>query len=373
MRDGNPVKAGGRLLSLDALRGFDMIWIMGFAMVIRVFCGLFPDGGASWLAMQMRHAPWGGFTFYDLIFPLFLFMVGVSFPFSYAGQVKKGLSPAKIHWRMFKRMMMLILLSMVHCGALQFDPDKYHYGSVLQRIGITGFLAGLVYVHFGRRTKIAVAVGIVAGYWALLTFCPSPLAPEGAGAYVKSGNIVDWIDRFVSIRAWFGRDPFEIRDIPLSFFQIPLALLGMFAADIVRCDRVRPAKRSVKLALIGAVLALAGILLMFTGCKMIKNISTPSFMLLTGGLCMILFAVFHWVIDVMGWVAWSYPLRVVGMNALVAYLMQTILPIRAIAKFFFGGLASLTSCPDFVMAVGYCGICWLILYFLHRNKVYVKV
>jgi predicted acyltransferase len=96
-------------------------------------------------------------------------------------------------------------------------------------------------------------------------------------------------------------------------------------------------------------------------------------MLLTGGLCMILFAVFHWVIDVKGWVAWSYPLRVVGMNALVAYLMQTILPIRAIAKFFFGGLASLTSCPDFVMAVGYCGICWLILYFLHRNKVYVKV
>ena len=131
--------------------------------------------------------------------------------------------------------------------------------------------------------------------------------------------------------------------------------------------------QGIGLALIGAVLALAGILLMFTGCKIIKNISTPSFMLLTGGLCMILFAVFHWVIDVKGWVAWSYPLRVVGMNALVAYLMQTILPIRAIAKFFFGGLASLTSCPDFVMAVGYCGICWLILYFLHRNKVYVKV
>ena len=89
------MKNSGRLLSLDALRGFDMIWIMGFAVVIRVFCGLFPDGGASWLAMQMRHAPWGGFTFYDLIFPLFLFMAGVSFPFSYAGQVKKGLSQPK--------------------------------------------------------------------------------------------------------------------------------------------------------------------------------------------------------------------------------------------------------------------------------------
>ena len=363
----------GRLLSLDALRGFDMIWIMGLAAVVRAVCGLFPDGGASWLALQMKHAPWGGFSFYDLIFPLFLFMAGMSFPFSYASQVKKGVSPAKIHWRMFKRMMLLILLSMVHCGALQFDPDKYRYVSVLQRIGITGFLAGLVYVHFKPRARVAIAVSVFAGYWALLTFCPSPLAPEGAGPFPKQGNIVDWLDRYLSMRSWFGRDPFEIRDIPLSVIQIPLALLGMFTADLVRSGRSTPEGKSLRIAVIGAVLSVVGIMIIFAGCDIVKNISTPSFMLVTGGLCMLLFAAFHWVIDVKGFTAWSFPLRVVGMNALVAYLMQTVLPINSTVKFLFGGLASVSGVPNVVMAVGYCAVCWLVLYFLHRNKVYVKV
>jgi predicted acyltransferase len=346
---------------------------MGLAAVVRAVCGLFPDGGGSWLALQMKHAPWGGFSFYDLIFPLFLFMAGMSFPFSYASQVKKGVSPAKIHWRMFKRMMLLILLSMVHCGALQFDPDKYRYVSVLQRIGITGFLAGLVYVHFKPRARVAIAVSVLAGYWALLTFCPSPLAPEGAGPFPKQGNIVDWLDRYLSMRSWFGRDPFEIRDIPLSVIQIPLTLLGMFTADLVRSGRFTPEGKSLRIAVIAAVLSVVGIMIIFAGCDIVKNISTPSFMLVTGGLCMLLFAAFHWVIDVKGFTAWSFPLRVVGMNALVAYLMQTVLPINSTVKFLFGGLASVSGMPNVVMAVGYCAVCWLILYFLHRNKVYVKV
>jgi predicted acyltransferase len=262
---------------------------------------------------------------------------------------------------------------MVHCGALQFDPDKYRYVSVLQRIGITGFLAGLVYVHFKPRARVAIAVSVLAGYWALLTFCPSPLAPEGAGPFPKQGNIVDWLDRYLSMRSWFGRDPFEIRDIPLSVIQIPLALLGMFTADLVRSGRFTPEGKSLRIAVIGAVLSVVGIMIIFAGCDIVKNISTPSFMLVTGGLCMLLFAAFHWVIDVKGFTAWSFPLRVVGMNALVAYLMQTVLPINSTVKFLFGGLASVSGMPNVVMAVGYCAVCWLILYFLHRNKVYVKV
>jgi predicted acyltransferase len=111
----------------------------------------------------------------------------------------------------------------------------------------------------------------------------------------------------------------------------------------------------------------------FSGCDIIKNITTPSFMLVSGGLCMLLFALFHWVIDVKGFVAWSFPLRVVGMNALVAYLIQPIVPIGSISRFFFGGVASLTGCPDLILAVGYCLICWLVLLFLHRHRVYVKV
>jgi len=367
------VGAGGRLLSLDALRGFDMIWIMGLATVVRIAAGFLPDGPGGWIALQMKHAPWGGFSFYDLIFPLFLFMAGVSFPFSYASQVRKGATSARIHLRLFKRMALLILLSMVHCGALQFDPEKYRYLSVLQRIGITGFLASLAYVHVKPKFRMTLAVVLLVGYWALLTFCPSPLAPDGAGPYVANGNIVDWLDGFLSPRAWFGHDPFEVRDIPLSVFQVPLALLGMFAGDIVRSELLSPAGRSARLAVLGAILLVAGIVLVLSGCDIVKNITTPSFMLVSGGLCMLLFALFHWVIDVKGFVAWSFPLRVVGMNALVAYMIQPIVPIGSIARFFFGGVASLTGCPDLVLSAGYCLICWLVLLFLHRHRVYVKV
>ena len=369
----NSDKSGGRLLSLDALRGFDMIWIMGLAMVVRTVCSSFPDGGDSWVAQQVRHAPWGGFSFYDLIFPLFLFMSGMSFPFSFASQVKKGVSLPKIHWRMFKRMMMLVLLSMVHCGVLQFDPAKYNYVSVLQRIGITGFLAGLLYVHLRSKGRIIVAAGIVAAFWALLEFVPSPLAPEGAGAYAKRGNIVDWMDGFVSLRSWFGRDPFEIRDIPLSVVQVPIALLGMFTADIVRDGKFSQCRRVIRIAVIGAVLVVLGVVCVVLGCPLIKNLSTPSFMFLSGGLCMMLFAFFYWIVDVKGIAAWCYPLRVVGMNALMAYLMQTIIPIPVISRFFFGGIASLSGIPNVVNSIGYLAVCWLILYFLHRQKVYLKV
>jgi len=367
------VGEGGRLLSLDALRGFDMIWIMGLATVVRLAAGYLPDGLGGWIISQMKHAPWGGFSFYDLIFPLFLFMVGVSFPFSYASQVRKGATSAKIHLRLFKRMALLIFLSMIHCGALQFDLEKYRYLSVLQRIGITGFLAALAYVHLKPKFRVTLAVAILIGYWALLTFCPSPLAPDGAGPYVANGNIVDWLNGFLSLRAWFGHDPFEARDIPLAVFQVPLALLGMFASDIVRSERLSSVGRSARLAVLGAILLVAGIVLVLSGCDIVKNITTPSFMLVSGGLCLLLFALFHWVVDVKGFVAWSFPLRVVGMNALVAYLIHSIVPIGSIARFFFGGIASLTCCRDLVLALGYFLICWLVLWFLYRKNTFLKV
>ena len=365
--------AKGRLLSLDALRGFDMIWIMGLAAAVRGFCRLWPEGESWWLFAQMRHVAWAGFSFYDLIFPLFLFMAGVSFPFSYASQLKRGLSGAQIHLRMLKRMLLLVLLSMVHCGMLQFDPAKYHYASVLQRIGMTWFLAALVYVHLRPRARMSVCMAILFGYWAVLTFCPSPLAEAGASPYVKSGNIVDWLDRFLSLRAWFGHDPFEIRDVPLSFFQVPIALAGMMAGDVVRTERFSPLRRSAVLASAGTVSALAGIGLAALGCPVIKNITTPSFMLLTSGLSLLLFALFYWTIDVKGAVAWSYPLRIVGMNAIAAYLMQPIIPFGKISQFLFGGIASFFPTPDFVLGVGYCLVCWLVLWFLHKHKVYLKV
>ena len=351
----------GRLQSLDALRGFDMLWIMGLAAVIRSLVGLFPGGSDWWICSQLRHAHGVGFTFYDLIFPLFLFMAGVSWPFSYASQVKRGLSTTQIHLRILKRVLLLAALQMVQSGILWFDPAHYSYPSVLIRIALSWAMAALVYMWCPRKVSVAVAVLGVLGYWALLAFVPSPLLPAGQpidyGDWTTSH--VAWANQYLSFRAWFGRDPFEMMDIPLSIVQVPLALCGMFAGDVLRRDRWTPPRRAGALAVIGAALTVVGMLFVAAGCPLSKQLSTASFMLLTGGLCCLLLAAFFYVVDVCGQVAWSRPLQVIGQNSIVAYLLPSL-------------VCFFPACPP-VAAIGKLAFCWLVLWLLARAKVFVKV
>ena len=350
-----------RLQSLDALRGFDMLWIMGLAAVIRSLAGLLPGGSDWWICSQLRHAHGIGFTFYDLIFPLFLFMAGASWPFSYASRVKRGVPPATVHLRIFKRVLLLAAIQMLQSGILWFDPEHYRYPSVLIRIALSWAIAALVYVHCSPKVRVAVAALGVLGYWALLAFVPSPLLPPGQTFDYADWTTshVAWANRYLSFRAWFGRDPFEVMDIPLSIVQVPLALCGMFAGDVLRREAWTPARRAEALAAIGAVLTVAGLIFVAAGCPLAKVLSTASFMLLTGGLCCLLLALFFYVIDVRGLVAWSRPLQVIGQNSIVAYLLP------ALVCFF-------PACPV-VNAVGKLAFCWLVLWLLARAKVFIKV
>lgn len=361
-----------RLLSLDALRGFDMIWLIGLAAVVRAFCGSFPGGDEWWLSRQVHHCTWEGFRFYDLIFPLFLFMAGVSFPFSCSSQIRKGVSSLRIHLRIFKRVALLVVLQMIQSGIMQFDPEKYSYPSVLVRIAIPWCIAALVYFHFQTRTRIFIAFGFLLAYWAVLTFWHSPLSAPGADAYAQSGNIVDYFDRFLSLRAWFGRDPFEVRDIPLSIVSVPMAMAGMFAGDIVRDGRLAPLRRTFAMAAVGIGLLSGGTLLSMCGCPIVKNLSTPSYMLFSTGWCFVLFAAFYWIIDVRGFVRWTFPLRVIGMNSLAAYLAGCLVDFWRPSRFLLGGIASLTPCPSFVLAVGALVSAWVFLWLLYRAKIFLK-
>ena len=367
-------KNAGRLMSLDALRGFDMIWIIGLAGAVRALCGAFPGGDGFWLARQMHHCQWEGFAFYDLIFPLFLFMAGVSFPFSYASQKAKGVSMAAIHLRLLKRVAVLVALQLVQSGALWLDPAKYTYPSVLVRIALPWFLAALVYMHAKPRVRVTVAVATVALFWAVLEFWHPPGAGPEAGNYSPHGGIVDYLDGFLSLRAYLGMDPFEVRDIPLSLFSVPLALAGMFAGDMVAHERnsARTGKTALLMALVGVALSIAGVVLSLEGSPMVKNLSTPSFMLFSGGLCFILFAAFYWIVDVLGFVRWTFPLRVIGMNSIAAYLSGYFFDFMKPSSLLLGGIASMTPCPAFVLQLGALGCCWLVLYVLYKAGIFLK-
>ena len=372
-----------RLDSLDALRGFDMIWILGLEMAVRGLCRLVPGWEGGWLDLQVRHVAWDGLAFYDTIFPLFVFIAGVSFPFSYSRQVEKGLSPLQIHLKIFKRAAMLILFGMIYNGVLAFKFEGFRYASVLGKIGVAWMIAALWYVHFGVKARLGILVATLAGYWAML-HCVAPDAPAGAGSFTLAGCYPGYLDRlgftpgdlYCKLKVDGVLKPWLEPSGPVvsSIGSSASAIMGMLAGDLLRSARagLTPAKKAGWLALIGVGTLAAGLLVMLD-CPIIKNLWTPSFSLVVGGYSFLMLALFYWIIDVKGHDRWCFFLKVVGVNSIAIYMLKRIVDYRGISRFLFGGVAGWFSDPVFVESLGMVVLCWLTCWFLNKHKVYLKV
>ena len=184
-----------RLLSLDTLRGVDMFFIMGFSGLVTSLCALWPGSFTDMLASQMQHAAWNGLTIQDTIFPLFLFIAGVAFPFSLAKQRARGFGRKRILDRIFRRGLILALLGMVYNGLFELNFSSLRIASVLGRIGLAWMFAALLCVYCSVRTRIAVAGIILIGYSLLLGLVVAPDAPVGADPLSVEGCLAGWIDR----------------------------------------------------------------------------------------------------------------------------------------------------------------------------------
>ena len=383
MDDVQDRNVSGRLASLDALRGFDMFFIMGFSALVVKLCVAFGWGAQCWLAQQMTHPPWIGLTHHDTIFPLFLFIAGVSFPFSFAKQRAQGRTKVQIAWRVLRRMATLVLLGMVYERYFQGTP--FRFGSVLGRIGIAWAVAAWLYLACGVRARAVVAVALLLGYWALNLFVP---APDGGGAsvFAPQGNIVCWVDR--QVLAPLGRIspgtaelPFENQSLLSNLTAVVTAMLGMFTGAFVRDtrDRLSGDRQTLLLVLASIALAALGLLVAF-GCgswsfPISKPLWSPSFTLLVGSYSVLMFAIFYWLIDVR--CVWRHTLffRVIGLNAIAIYLAQQVLGLSNVNRLLFGRFAGWFPAPwsDVALATTYVLVCWALLFWLHRKKLYFKV
>jgi len=374
---------GKRLLSLDVLRGFDMFFIMGFSSLVTGVCTAFGCGDGFWLVDQMRHPAWMGLTQHDTIFPLFIFIAGVSFPFSMAKQLERGRTKGEIAWRVLRRAAVLYLLGMVF--ERYFMGVPFRFGSVLGRIGLAWAGASLLTLAFGVRTRVAVAAAVLVGYWALNLFVPAPDHPL-AGVWTPQGNVVCWFDRvFVAplgrISPGTAELPFDNQTCLSTFPAMVTALLGVFTGEFVRSTQATLSGDRRVLCLLGAALALAGIAALIAfGCgqysfPLSKVLWSPSFTLAVGAYSVALFAVFHWLIDVRGW--WTHVtfFEVIGLNSITIYLAQPLLGLSQLNRLLFGRLSGLFPSPwsGVVLQVSYVLVCWSLLFFLHRKKVYFKV
>jgi predicted acyltransferase len=363
---------GGRVMSLDALRGFDMFWIIGGDAICRSLPAVRDTAVTRFVAGQVEHRPWAGFTFYDLVFPLFLFVMGAVLPFSLLKRAEKGESRKHLHFHVIRRSLVLILLGLVAGGILEFDFANMRWMGVLQRIGLCYLLVSVLVLNTKRRTQIGVFVGILLAYWAALTLIPVP--HFGAGNMTPEGSLHSFIDQ----KLLPGRFPAEFYGPGDSLGVLSTltaacsVLLGVFAGYWLKSER-RAGTKALGL-LMGGILGLGIGYLWGLVFPVIKHIWTSPYVVWAGGWCLLLLAAFYWVIDVKGRRRWAFFFIVIGMNAILIYFGQQVVDFDGIAGFFLSGvMAKAGAISLLLLPVGALGVKWLGLWFLHRHNLFFSV
>lgn len=207
-----------------------MLFIMGFASLVVAVCGLWPNAVTDSIASQMGHASWDGFTHHDTIFPLFLFIAGVSFPFSLSKQRSLGLSTGTIYAKIVRRALTLVLLGVVYNGLFRLDFENLRIASVLGRIGLAWGIAAVLYLNFGVKARIAIAAAILVGYGLLSALVAAPDV-AGAGPLTREGCLAGYVDRLLLPGKLYGKT-FDPEGLLSTVPAVVTAMLGMFTGGI---------------------------------------------------------------------------------------------------------------------------------------------
>lgn len=352
--------AAARLGSLDAFRGFTMFWLMGGKALVVALAALV---GLDFVRYQLGHSEWEGLRYYDLIWPSFMLMVGVSIPLARARRASAQ-SAAQMRRDAWRRAAILFLLGSFRASLHDGAPRWIELSSALQPIAV----AYIVAVHLADRTvrtQIAATTGILAGYALLLAFVGTAGVP--AGTYEPNHNLVTTVDRLVLGRAHADGWGTVLSTIP----AIATTLVGLLFGQVLR--RETPATAKLK------VFALTGLGCLAAGygispvVPIIMKLWTSSYGLVATGWACLLFSGFYWVIDLRGWRGWEFPLAVIGMNALAAYLMGAIIPVSRIMGIFTKPLMPALGAFGPVVSTGAVfGAGWLILFWFYRRKIFLR-
>ena len=396
-----------RLVSLDALRGFDMFWILGADSFVYALHEMSQTAPTKFLATQLDHAEWQGFHFYDLIFPLFVFMMGVSTVFSLTKIIEREGRAAAVK-RVVKRGILLFIVGLIYSGGFTNPWPDMRLMGVLNRIALCYTFGGLLFIFFRTRTLVAVAAALLLGYWALLALVPFPdvrpipggdaiITKEAGftnvaqlnmastnlihGSYVQGVTLPNYIDqKYLPARKYDGTyDPEGILSTLPAFVT---GLLGIFAGLLIKNQSVPDAKKVLWLLGAGA----AGVALGFLwGLEfpVIKKIWTSSYVLVAGGYSAMLLGAFYWIVDVKQKTAWCQPFVWIGMNPLTIYLASNFmggLGFEKIARRLTGGPVKhffdthvAAGCGDLVIAA--TGVFLFVAFarFLYQRKIFLRL
>ncbi len=362
-----PAAPRDRLMSLDALRGFDMFWIIGGGAIC---AGLIKAVGGPLDAVrpQLEHVRWEGLHFWDVIWPLFMFIVGVSIPLSIAKRQEAGATKRSLYLHAVRRAVILFVLGMVLQGRLlAWDLDKLRpCYSVLHGIAAGYLIAFAVALELRPKLQGAVLAALLLGYWAVLELVPVP--GVGAGVLTPGGNIATWVDRLVLGRFHYGENTWF-----LSYAGFASSvLLGVLAGHLLMSPAT-PRTKVLALAGAGAACVALGLLwsLVF---PIIKLLWTSSFVLVGGGYGFLMLALFYWIIDVRRYRRWAFFFTVIGMNSIAAYTATMLFSFKQIGNIFVGSLLPRIGPWDgLVEASAAFAVVWMLLYWMYRTRTFLKL
>jgi predicted acyltransferase len=362
-----------RLASIDALRGFDMLLIAGGGAFIYRFL---EGSGWAWtdtVVRQMEHTTWHGFTFWDFIMPLFLFISGTSLVFSINKALEMGMTKSEIYKKVIKRTLILIVLGIIYKNSPLniWDPAHIRYSSVLGRIGIALLATSLLYLNFSWQKRLLWVAGILITYYAALFLIPVP--GYGAGDLSFEGNLVGWFDRtFMPGRLLQGT--YDELAILTQFPALCITVLGAWAGDILRNTAIKQMIKIKWMVLIGFSLIGLG-LLWGLHFPINKRLWSSSFILLTSGMGFLFLSIFYWLIDIKGYKKWAFFFIVIGMNSLAVYYAYRFINFYYSSKLLFSGFYGVLpeKWHPALEALGALALVWSLMYFFYKKKVFFKV
>jgi len=359
--------SGRRLMSIDALRGFDMFWIAGGGEIVHAINRIPGVDFANFLETQLNHVDWEGMTFYDLIFPLFIYIVGVSLVFSLSRIIeKKGKSSA--YTRLIRRSILLFAIGVVLSTGPVTSLNDVRLMGVLQRIALCYLFAGLIICTLKPRGIGIAFAALLVGYWALMTFVPIP--GNGAGNYQEGANLANYIDRqYLPLRKYdFDHDP---EGLLSTLPAIATCLLGVFAGLLLKNSDVPGQDKTKRLTLIGFVAILLG-LIWGIQFPVIKKIWTSSYVLVSGGLSCVFLAIFYHVIEIWGFRKWAAPFVWIGMNSIAIYIVSGFL--SSVLPFVFGHFNGVFRVfGSLVSSLTFVGLILTIAYILYQRKIFLRL
>lgn len=362
-----------RLRSIDALRGLDMSLILGGREVILGLVGLFASEPAmAALDRQFHHPEWNGFTLYDLIFPLFLFLAGASMPISMEKRLAAGATRAALTRHALRRGAVLVLFGAIYNGLLGLDFERVRYASVLGRIGLAWMVAALLWIHLPRRAVAVAGVALAAGHGLALLLVTAPgLGLEGP-SLAPGETIGGWIDRqLVPGQLYKG-----VRDPEGLFGVLPAtatALLGALAGTWLSDPGRAPGRRIGGLVAMGSQCLVLGWLFDALGLPINKNLWTASFVLWAGGWSFLLLAVFHWIFDVVRMDRLAMVFTVIGANAILAYMMNAFISWQSVAELLLSKGIGYGKIHEALLPLAGLVLLWLLLAVLYRRRIFLRV